>query len=140
MRRFLVLIPLLALVACGSSDSSTSIAPTSVGVYTITDLSVGSGATAASGNHITVAYTGWLYDTSKVDGKGNQFDSSASYGFTLGAGTVIRGWDTGIPGMKVGGRRRLILPPDYAYGSSSPGAGIPPNATLLFEVTLNSIP
>jgi FKBP-type peptidyl-prolyl cis-trans isomerase FkpA len=140
MRRLLVLIPLLALGACGSDTSSNSLAPTSVGVYTVTDLLVGTGATATSGS-ITVAYSGWLYDTSMADGKGSQFDSNASYRFTLGAGQVIKGWDTGIPGMKVGGRRRLLLPPEYAYGSSTPDPmKIPPNATLLFEVTLNSIP
>ena len=133
-------MPLLALGACGSDSSSNPLAPTSVGVYTVTDLLVGTGATATSGS-ITVAYSGWLYDTSMADGKGSQFDSSASYKFTLGAGQVIKGWDTGIPGMKVGGRRRLLLPPDYAYGSSTPDpTKIPPNATLLFEVTLNSIP
>ncbi|HMD35128.1 MAG TPA: FKBP-type peptidyl-prolyl cis-trans isomerase [Vicinamibacterales bacterium] len=141
MRRFFVLTALLAVTACGSDSSSNSLAPTSVGIYTVTDLVVGAGTTAVSGNHVTVGYTGWLYDTSKTDGKGNQFQSNPSFGFTLGANTVIKGWDTGIPGMKIGGRRRLILPPDYAYGSSTPDpATIPPNATLLFEVTLNSIP
>jgi len=141
MRRFFVLTALFALSACGSSDSSNSLAPTSVGVYTVTELVVGTGAAAATGNTITVAYSGWLYDTSKVDGKGNQFDSSASFQFVLGSTQLINGWNTGILGMKVGGRRRLLLPPEYAYGSGTPNpAKIPPNATLLFEVTLNSIP
>jgi len=141
MRRFFVLTALLALTACGSDSSSNSLAPTSVGVYTVTDLVVGTGAAAVTGNNITVAYTGWLYDTSKADGKGNQFDSNPSFPFTLGSPQLIAGWNTGIVGMKVGGRRRLLLPPEYAYGSGTPDpTKIPPNATLLFEVTLNSIP
>jgi FKBP-type peptidyl-prolyl cis-trans isomerase FkpA len=141
MRRFLVLAALLAS-ACASNDSSPSNLPaTSVGIYTVTDLTVGTGATAASGQRITVGYTGWLYDTSKVDGKGNVFDTSGGFAFNLGTGAVIKGWDQGIPGMKVGGKRRLILPPDYAYGSTTPDpTKIPANATLLFEVNLISIP
>ena len=100
---------------------------------------MGTGTEAAPGNRATVAYTGWLYDLSKTDGKGTQFDSSASFTFTLGAGAVIQGWDRGVAGMKVGGQRRLVIPPELAYGSSSPGPGIPPNATLVFDITLLSV-
>ncbi|MDO8795701.1 MAG: FKBP-type peptidyl-prolyl cis-trans isomerase [Vicinamibacterales bacterium] len=131
--------PALAVSACGSGPTSPSSVATSVGTYSQTDLVVGSGAVAATGNRVTVAYTGWLYDTSRPDGKGTSFDASTSFGFTIGAGQVIAGWDQGVPGMRVGGLRRLILPPNLAYGSRSPGAGIPPNATLVFDITLNSI-
>jgi FKBP-type peptidyl-prolyl cis-trans isomerase len=103
---------------------------------------VGTGATAVSGQRISVNYTGWLYSNTAPDNKGSQFDTSAGRGvfsFTPGAGQVIRGWDQGVPGMRVGGLRRLVIPPDMAYGSSGSGP-IPPNATLLFEVELVSIP
>lgn len=128
----------LTAAACGSPTSPSSVT-TSSGSYSQTDLVVGSGAVAATGNRVTVAYTGWLYDTGRAEGKGSQFDSSTSFGFTIGAGQVIAGWDQGVPGMRVGGQRRLVLPPNLAYGSRSPGAGIPPNATLVFDITLNSI-
>jgi FKBP-type peptidyl-prolyl cis-trans isomerase FkpA len=91
---------------------------------------------------VTVNYTGWLYDATKTDNKGPQFDSSVGrtpFQFTLGTGQVIRGWDQGIPGMKVGGRRRLVIPPSLAYGSTRSGP-IPPNATLVFDVEMVSIP
>ena len=129
----------LSEAGCGSANS-TGPTPTSAGVFTSTDLVVGTGATAVSGNTVTVAYTGWLYDTSKSDGKGSQFDSNTTFSFVLGAGRVIAGWDRGVVGMNVGGQRRLIIPPDLAYGGVSPGAGIPANATLLFDITLKSIP
>ena len=125
--------------ACGSGPTSPSTVATSVGTYTQTDLVVGSGAVATTGNRVTVAYTGWLYDTSRPDGKGTSFDASTSFSFTIGSGQVIAGWEQGVPGMRVGGLRRLILPPNLAYGNRSPGAGIPPNATLVFDITLNSI-
>jgi len=137
--RFILIAALLAASACGSS-STNSLAPTSVGVFTITDLSIGTGAKAATGNRVTVTYAGFLYDTSKAESKGSSFDSG-TFQFTIGAGTVIKGWDQGVPGMNVGGRRRLIIPPDLAYGSSTPDpTKIPPNATLLFDITLVSIP
>jgi FKBP-type peptidyl-prolyl cis-trans isomerase FkpA len=141
MKRAIFLIALLTTAACGS-DSSTSptVPPTSVGVFTSTDLSIGTGVAVASGNNVTVAYTGWLYDTSKAQGKGAQFDSSQSFPLRIGAGQVIAGWDQGIPGMKVGGQRRLIIPPELAYGSSSPNSSIPANATLVFDIALKSIP
>src|SRR5262249_3042923 len=134
-RRLMIAALLVAsTVACGGSDSSSSpTAPTtSTGVYTQTDLLVGGGTAANPGNRVTVSYTGWPYDTSKPLGKGNQFDSNASFAFVLGAGQVIRGWDQGVPGMRVGGQRRLLIPPDLAYGSTTPDPSrIPPNATLL---------
>jgi FKBP-type peptidyl-prolyl cis-trans isomerase len=100
---------------------------------------IGTGAIAAAGNRVTVIYTGWLYDTSKTQGKGAQFDSN-TFTFTLGAGQVIRGWDQGVVGMRVGGQRRLIIPPELAYGSSTPDpAKIPANATLLFDITLTGV-
>jgi FKBP-type peptidyl-prolyl cis-trans isomerase FkpA len=107
-------------------------------------LTIGTGATAVAGQHATVNYTGWLYDASKTDNKGMQIDSSLSpgrtpFGFTLGAGQVIQGWDQGVVGMKVGGSRRLIVPPALAYGSTGSGP-VPPNATLVFDIDLLSIP
>jgi FKBP-type peptidyl-prolyl cis-trans isomerase FkpA len=134
----LPLMTLLALtVACGS-DTPTGPAPTSVGVYTQTDLVVGTGAVVNTGNRATVIYTGWLYDTGRPDGKGAQFDSN-TITFTVGAGQVIAGWDRGVPGMRVGGSRRLIIPPDLAYGSRSPSSAIPPNATLVFDIALTVV-
>jgi FKBP-type peptidyl-prolyl cis-trans isomerase FkpA len=140
MRRWLSLLALLmSASACGSSTpTSATLPPTSSGSYSQTDLVVGTGATAATGNRVTVIYTGWLYDTSRTQGKGNQFDSN-TISFTLGAGQVIRGWDQGIAGMRIGGQRRLIIPPELAYGSTSPSASIPPNATLVFDVTLTAV-
>lgn len=101
------------------------------------DIKAGTGKTATAGRSVEVHYTGWLYH----DGlKGKQFDSSRGRGpfsFPLGAGEVIKGWDEGVAGMKEGGRRTLIIPPQLAYGERGAGGGIiPPNATLLFEVEL----
>ena len=89
---------------------------------------------------VVVHYTGWLYDPSKADGRGKKFDSSLDRGspfsFPLGAGRVIQGWDQGVAGMKVGGKRTLIIPPEMGYGARGAGGAIPPNAALLFEVEL----
>ena len=107
---------------------------------TKTDTKVGTGAVAVSGKSISVHYTGWLYDATKADHKGAKFDSSVDHGeaftFPLGDGQVITGWDKGIVGMKVGGKRTLIIPPDMAYGEHGAGGVIPPNATLVFDVEL----
>ena len=130
-------IVLAAAAGCGSSPTSPSSAP-----FSKTDLRVGTGTDAAAGGAITVNYTGWLYDPSKTDGKGPQFDTSVGgtpFSFTLGFGQVITGWDQGLPGMKVGGLRRLVIPPSLAYGAVRNGP-IPPNATLVFDVELVSVP
>ncbi|MGE0310214.1 MAG: FKBP-type peptidyl-prolyl cis-trans isomerase [Lautropia sp.] len=110
----------------------------------IDDTVEGSGAQARKGDHVTVHYTGWLWqaDASSPDGgtAGAKFDSSKDRGqpfdFPLGAGHVIAGWDQGVAGMKVGGSRRLLIPPQMGYGARGAGGVIPPNATLLFEVEL----
>jgi FKBP-type peptidyl-prolyl cis-trans isomerase len=107
--------------------------------YTQTDLREGTGAMATSGQTAKVHYTGWLYDANAADNKGKQFDSSVGRGpfsFRLGGGQVIRGWDQGVQGMKVGGQRRLVLPPEFGYGARGAGTVIPPNATLVFDVEL----
>lgn len=108
--------------------------------YTRTDLEVGTGREAQKGKDLSVHYTGWLYDPTKPDMKGRMFDSSKERGpfsFQLGAGQVIPGWDQGFDGMKIGGRRRLIIPPALGYGVDGAGGGIiPPNATLIFEMEL----
>ena len=103
-----------------------------------TDTKTGDGATAHSGNKVSVHYTGWLSDNGA---KGKKFDSSVDRGqpfqFTLGAKQVIAGWDEGVAGMKVGGKRTLIIPPELGYGTRGAGGGaIPPNATLIFDVDL----
>ena len=104
------------------------------------DTTVGGGASAEAGSKVTVHYTGWLYDPTKDDGRGRKFDSSKDRGepfkFDLGAGMVIRGWDEGVQGMRVGGTRVLVIPPELGYGARGAGGVIPPNATLMFEVEL----
>ena len=102
-----------------------------------TDTNVGTGAEATSGHKVSVHYTGWLYNNGV---KGAKFDSSLDRGqpfsFGLGAGQVIRGWDEGVAGMKVGGKRTLVIPPELGYGARGAGRDIPPNATLMFDVEL----
>lgn len=99
----------------------------------IEDLTVGNGAEAVKGKDITVHYTGWLTDGTKFD---SSLDRRQPLTITLGAGQVIRGWDEGFAGMKVGGKRKLTIPPEMGYGARGAGGVIPPNATLVFEVEL----
>ncbi len=130
--RLAVSLAVLVAAACGTSPTS----PTTT--LKITDLRVGDGATAASGNTVTVHYTGWIYDPTKANFKGLQFDTSLGgdpFVFTLGSGSVIKGWDQGIVGMQVNGLRQLIIPSSLAYGSTRYNS-IPPYATLLFEINL----
>ena len=104
------------------------------------DVKTGAGAEATKGQTVFVHYTGWLYDPAATGQKGAKFDSSRDRGtpfnFPLGAGRVIRGWDEGVAGMKVGGQRTLIIPADMAYGSRGAGGVIAPDATLIFDVEL----
>jgi FKBP-type peptidyl-prolyl cis-trans isomerase FkpA len=106
----------------------------------ISNGKVGTGTEATSGKTVSVHYTGWLYDPKAADKHGKKFDSSRDHGesfsFRLGAGQVIRGWDQGVAGMKVGGTRTLVIPSELGYGSRGSGGAIPPNATLLFDVEL----
>jgi peptidylprolyl isomerase len=108
------------------------------------DVVQGTGATAQSGQSVTVHYTGWLHDAAAPNGRGRKFDSSKDRGdpfeFDLDAGMVIRGWDEGVQGMQVGGTRVLTIPPELGYGARGAGGVIPPNATLVFEVELLPTP
>ena len=125
------------------SQPATPAAPAEPTVL-VTDVVAGIGDEALPGMVVIVHYTGWLYDPAATEHRGRKFDSSRDRGqpfsFHLGAGRVIRGWEQGIPGMKVGGTRRLVIPPDLAYGPRGAGDGvIPPNATLLFDVELLAV-
>jgi len=106
----------------------------------IKDTVLGNGRQAEKGLAVTVHYTGWLYDPNQKDGKGKKFDSSLDrndpFVFNLGGGQVIRGWDEGVDGMKIHGKRTLIIPPDMGYGSRGARGAIPPNAVLIFDVEL----
>ncbi|WP_374356029.1 FKBP-type peptidyl-prolyl cis-trans isomerase [Chitinimonas sp.] len=102
----------------------------------IEDLIVGDGAEAAAGQEVTVHYTGWLTDGTKFD---SSKDRGMPFGFSLGAGMVIKGWDAGVAGMKIGGKRKLTIPPEMGYGARGAGGVIPPNAVLVFEVELLDI-
>jgi FKBP-type peptidyl-prolyl cis-trans isomerase FkpA len=127
----------LPVLVAGCVSSPT--APSNYAPFSSTDLIVGDGADAVVGSTVTVNYTGWLYDPAKPEQKGLQFDTSAGkdavFSFVLGAGQVIYGWDAGLIGMKVGGLRRLVIPPSLGYGAKRNGA-IPPYSTLVFEVEL----
>jgi FKBP-type peptidyl-prolyl cis-trans isomerase FkpA len=137
MSQLIPLALLLAFVSACGSDSSSTAPTTSSAPYSQVDLVVGTGATATTGRTVSVMYALWLYDSTKADGKGQQVPQSPpTYTFVLGAGTVIKGWDQGVAGMRVGGQRRLTVPPELAYGSTSPGPLIPANATLVFDITL----
>jgi FKBP-type peptidyl-prolyl cis-trans isomerase len=158
---FTLTLTALAIVACSKSEKPgeelpapvAEAAPTpaaavtpSTGTETMpltkTDLTPGTGAEIKSGQNALVHYTGWLYDAAAPENKGKQFDSSVGgepFDFPLGGGRVIPGWDQGVVGMKVGGKRRLVIPPDLAYGNSGAGGVIPPGATLVFDVELVEI-
>lgn len=129
--------------ACGGGGNSTPTAPSANVPFTQTDLRVGTGAEATNGRRVTVNYSGWLYAAGAADNKGTLFDSSLSAGrtpfvFLIGGGGVIAGWDRGVTGMRVGGQRRLIIPPELAYGASGNGP-IPGNATLVFDIELLAV-
>jgi FKBP-type peptidyl-prolyl cis-trans isomerase FkpA len=137
--RFRRQLPMLALLALASAcgDSPTAPAP----AFSQTDLRAGSGAAAENGSILTVIYTGWLYDESRPDQKGLQFDSNVGgtpFTFSLGAAQVIRGWDQGLVGVQAGGIRRLVVPPALGYGGVRNGP-IPPNSTLVFDVEITAI-
>ena len=124
----------LTFTGCADADS---------GGFVKIDVKTGTGKEAVSGKMVSVHYTGWLFDKSAADNKGKKFDSSrdrpGNFTFPLGAGRVIKGWDQGVQGMKVGGQRTLIIPPSMGYGARGASNIIPPNATLIFDVELMEV-
>ena len=149
----IITLILFTLVGCkaettNSNPSNTNASPIKekpTMTATITELQkidtqVGTGREAEPGFNVSVHYTGWLYDDAAADKKGQKFDSSVDrkqpFKFDLGAGQVIQGWDEGFAGMKIGGKRTLIIPAEMGYGARGAGGAIPPNATLIFDVEL----
>jgi FKBP-type peptidyl-prolyl cis-trans isomerase len=116
-------------------EVSTDMVTTASGLQ-YQDLVIGDGKEAMVGDNVSVHYTGWLEDGTKFD---SSLDRGNPFEFTLGMGQVIQGWDEGVAGMKVGGKRKLVIPPDLGYGPTGAGGVIPPNATLIFEVELLEI-
>ena len=154
MKQMFFLIGVVGVIgtfaACSNSSTSPSTSSTTgtAGVSTITtlqstDVKVGTGTEATNGRTVTVNYTGWLYSESATDHHGTKFDSSVDrnqpFSFILGAGQVIKGWDQGVLGMKVGGQRTLTIPPSLGYGSAGVSGTIPANATLVFDVQLLAV-
>jgi FKBP-type peptidyl-prolyl cis-trans isomerase len=136
---FLLLAVVAAQCLFFAACTPAPTAPTQYAAYSQTDLIVGSGTEAVVSSTVGVRYTLWLHDSSKSDGKGLQIETTgtASSSFQLSSG-VIEGWKRGVPGMRVGGQRRLIVPPELAYGDTRKGA-VPPNATLVFDIELVSV-
>jgi FKBP-type peptidyl-prolyl cis-trans isomerase FkpA len=139
-------ITLLALVALLSACGGKQPVPAPVPVTALQSvvLKPGTGATVAAGQIAVVQYTGWLYESAATDNKGKQFDSSRVSGgqafkFPVGTGSVIKGWDQGVVGMKIGESRRLVIPPSLGYGDNGAAGVIPPGATLVFDVELVGI-
>jgi FKBP-type peptidyl-prolyl cis-trans isomerase FkpA len=132
------LVALFGLLAAASGCGESPTSPTPNVPFSQSDLRVGTGADAVAGKVVTAHYTGWLYDASKTDQKGLQFSTSQGgepFSFQVGAGGVIDGMDQGVVGMKVGGLRRIVIPPSLGYGGERNGP-IPANSTLIFEVEL----
>ena len=127
----------LGAAGCGGKTPTDPSQVTNV-PYSQTDLIVGSGKVAAVGNTVSTNYTLWLYNAAGTDNKGKQLESG-SFPFVLGAGSAIKGFDQGVVGMAVGGKRRLIIPPSLAYGAAGSPPNIPSNATIVFEVDLLSV-
>jgi len=166
MKAKLVAIAALLAVSCSSRDEPTTAAPAGESAPAAApaaetpasepaptgneimalqkiELAPGNGAEIKAGQNALVHYTGWLYDAAAPENKGKKFDSSVDrnepFEFPVGGGMVIRGWDEGVAGMKVGGKRRLVIPPEMGYGSRGAGGVIPPGATLVFDVELVEI-
>lgn len=121
-----------------TATSAASAAPMAASLQQI-DVKIGTGKEAVAGSNVSVHYSGWLFDANAAKQHGTAFDSSVGRGpfsFPLGAGRVIKGWDQGVAGMKVGGKRTLIIPAELGYGARGAGGVIPPNATLVFDVEL----
>lgn len=142
----LIALPLIAITACSAETTQTTNKerPAMNTEQLIKkDTVVGTGRAAEAGFNVTVHYTGWLFDANAADNKGKKFDSSVDrnqpFVFFLGGGQVIQGWDEGVVGMKIGGKRTLIIPAAMGYGASGAGGVIPPNATLVFDVELLEI-
>jgi len=140
-----VLVAALAVSACGGDDdgglaSLIPTSPTSNVAFSVTDLRVGTGAEATIGRNVVVRYAGWLYSPTSVDNKGSQFDPGGQFPFVVGQG-VVPGFSMGVNGMRVGGVRRVVIPPNLGYGNNPPPPPsiIRPNETLLFEIELVAV-
>ncbi len=150
MKAFILALALLAATSVGGQTTAHSVAPRSpIGPTKVTgeptktasgleywEIKLGTGAPAQIGQHVTVDYTVWLSTGKKVD---SSVGTGQPYEFMLGAGQVIKGWDEGIAGMKVGGKRQLRIPPDLAYGAAGKPPVVPPNSTLVFDVRLVNV-
>ncbi|WP_440966976.1 FKBP-type peptidyl-prolyl cis-trans isomerase [Massilia sp. GER05] len=135
-----ILVAVLSLAGCGGGgggSSSSAVVVANPSQFSATDVVLGTGTEATTGKTVTVTYTGWLYSDTATDHKGRQFDTG-TYSFTLGANQAIAGFDQGVTGMKVGGKRTLLVPSSLGYGASGKGA-IPANAGLVFDVALTAV-
>lgn len=135
-RAALILLLTVATAACGGGNDTPTSPSVNVPFETV-DITVGTGAEATTGRLATVAYAGWLYSTTASQNKGSQFDAGV-FTFTVGTG-VIPGFSRGVTGMRVGGQRRVVIPPDLGYGSAGAPPSIPGNATLVFDIELRSV-
>lgn len=134
-------VAMLSLTACGGGGGGSSNGGTtasSPAALTRTDISVGTGAEAVAGKTVTVNYTGWLYNATAADFKGARFDTGTSFSFQMGEKRVIPGFEQGVQGMKVGGKRTILIPASLGYGAAG-APGIPGNAGLVFEVELTKV-
>ena len=136
-----LLVAVLSLAGCGGGggggSSSSTAAVANPAQFSATDVVLGTGLEATTGKTATVTYTGWLYSDTAADHKGKQFDTG-TFSFVLGQKQVIAGFDQGVTGMKVGGKRTLLIPSSLGYGASGYGA-IPPNAGLVFDIALTAV-
>jgi len=143
MKKILSLVAILlisGLFAACSNNAMPPVSHSSVKELKIIDTVIGDGNLIKNNHRVAVHYTGWLYDENAADKKGAKFDSSYDrrrpFVFSLGNKSVIEGWETGLLGMKTGGKRTLIIPPEMAYGAKGSGSAIPPNAALIFDIEL----